>query len=142
VYTCVALQAGAHPLGLVTVTDTVVVLVVLPLVPVMVTVAAPAAAELLAVNFSIEVTLPLAEGVTEAGESDAVTPRGRPETLSDTAELKPLLLVTVMVLVPDAPCTIVKLLGESDSENDGWPVWPHEPPGPVQLPRSEVNLLL
>ena len=123
--------------------DTVVVVVRLPLVPVMVTVAVPAVAELLAVSVSVEVALPLAEGVTELEESDAVTPEGRPETLSDTAESKPSLLATVIVLVPDAPCAMDRLLGESDNENDGWlEVEPHEPPGPVQLPRSEVNSLV
>jgi hypothetical protein len=139
----VALHAGAHPLGLLTVSDTVVLDVRLPLVPLMVTVAAPAVAELLAVSVSVDVALPSEGGVTELEESDAVTPAGRPETLSDTAESKPSLLETVMVLLPDAPCAMVRLLGESDNENDGWPPdEPHEPPGPVQLPRSEVNLLL
>jgi len=139
----VALHAGAQPLGLLTVSETVVDLVRPPPVPVMVTVAVPAAAELLAVSVSVEVALPSAGGVTELEESDAVTPEGRPETLSDTAESKSSLLETVMVLLPDAPCATVRLLGASDNENDGWPVDPpHEPPGPVQLPRSEVNSLL
>jgi len=136
----VALHAAAHPLGLLTVSDTVVLDARLPLVPLMVTVAVPAVAELLAVSVSVEVALPSEGGVTELEESDAVTPEGRPETLSDTAELKPLLLPTVIVLLPDAPCATVRLLGESDNENDGEPPPPpHEPPAPVQLPRSFVN---
>ena len=120
-----------------------VVVVRLPLVPVMVNVAEPAVAELLAVSVIVEVALPLAEGVTELGENDAVTPEGRPETLSDTAESKPSLLATVIVLLADPPCAMERLLGESDNENEGWlDVVPQSPPGPVQLPRSEVNSLL
>jgi len=145
VYTWVELHAAAHPLPLElpTVSATVVVVVRLPLVPVMVTVAEPAVAELLAVSVSVEVVLPLAEGVTELGESDAITPEGRPETLSDTAESKPSLLATVIVLLADPPCAMERLLGESDNENEGWlDVVPQSPPGPVQLPRSEVNSLL
>jgi hypothetical protein len=126
-------------LGLLTVSDTVVLDVRLPLVPLMVTVAVPAVAELLAVSVSVEVPLPSDGGVTELEESDAVTPEGRPDTLSDTAELKPSLLPTVMVLLPDAPCATVRLLGESDKKNDGDPDEPHDPPGPLQLPRSFVN---
>ncbi len=123
--------------------DTEVVLVRLPLVPVMVTVAVPAVAELLAVSVSVEVALPSAEGITEPEESDAVTPEGRPETFSDTAELKSSLLETVIVLVLEAPCAMDRLLGESDNENDGeLEVVPQEPPGPVQLPRSEMNSLV
>jgi hypothetical protein len=141
----VELQATEHPLplGRVTVSDTLVLVVRLPLVPVMVTAAAPAVAELLAVSFSVEVALPLAAGASEVGEREAVTPEGRPETVSDTTESKPSLLPTVMVLVPDAPCAIDRLVGESDTEKDGVPDdEPHKPPAPVQLPRSEVNRLL
>ena len=138
------LHAAAHPLplplGLVTVSDKLVLDVRLPPVPLMVTVAVPAVAELLAVSVSVEVALPPAEGVTELEESDAVTPEGSPETLSDTAESKPSLLPTVMVLLPDAPCAIDRLAGESDTEKDGvLGDEPHEPPAPVQLPRSELN---
>jgi len=112
----------------------------LPLVPLMVMVAVPAVAELLAVSVRVEVAVPSADGVTVLDESDAVTPEGRPETLSDTAESKSSLLPTVIVLVPDEPCAMVRVLGESDNENDGEPPPPpHEPPAPVQLPRSFVN---
>lgn len=137
-----ALQVAAHPLGLVTVSDKAVLVVRPALVPVMMTVAVPAAAVLLAVNVKAEVALPLAGGVSELEESDAVTPDGKTETLNDTAESNPLLLATVIVLVPDLPCAMERLLGESDSENDGSLEEPHTPPGPVQLPRSEVNSLL
>ena len=120
-----------------------VVLVRLPLVPVRVTVAGPAAARLLAVNVSVEATVPLAAGMTEPEESDAVTPAGSPEILSATDESKPSLLAAVIVLVPDPPGATDKLLGEADSANDGLEeVVPHAPPGPVQLPRSDVNSLL
>ena len=124
------------------VSETVVLVVRLPLVPVTVTACVPAVAELLAVSVRVEVALAPAVGATEVGERAAVTPEGRPETVSDTAELKPSLLLTVMVLLPEAPCAIDRLLGASDTEKDGWPELPHDPPGPVQLPRSEGNSLL
>ena len=62
----------------------------------------PRAAVALTVRVRVEVTVPLAGGVTELGLKDAVTPVGKPEAVNATAELKPLVLVTVMVLVPDA----------------------------------------
>ena len=136
------LQAAAHPLlllPLVMVSATVVVVDKLPLAPVMITVAEPAVAELLAVNVRAEVALPLAGGVTGLGENDAVTPEGSPETLNVTAELKLPLLVTVIVLLPDPPWAMDRLLGEADNATDGLVDVPHSPPGPVQLPRSEVN---
>ena len=106
------------PLAAVTVNAIAVVADRLPLVPVMVTVVVPAVAELLAVSVSVDVVLPSAEGVTELGENDAVTPEGSPETLSVTAESKLLMLVIVIVLAPDAFCAIDRLLGESDNEKD------------------------
>jgi hypothetical protein len=109
-------------LAVVTVKAIVLVADRLPLVPFMVTVTVPVAAELLAVSVSVEVTLPSAEGVTELGENDAVTPEGSPDALSVTAELKLPLLETVIVLAPDAPCATDRLPGESDSEKDGVPL--------------------
>jgi hypothetical protein len=94
----------------------------LPLVPVMVTVAAPVVAELLAVSVNVEVTLPSAAGVTELGENDAVTPEGNPETLRATADAKLLMLAIFTEPEPAAPCAIDRLLGESDSEKDAVPV--------------------
>lgn len=91
----------------------------LPLVPLMVSVTVPVVAELLAVSVNVEVTLPFAEGVTELGENDAVTPEGNPDTVRATAESKPPLLATVIVLEPDALWAIDRLLGESDNEKDG-----------------------
>jgi hypothetical protein len=94
----------------------------LPLVPLTVNVTVPVVAELLAVSVKVEVALPSADGVTELGENEAVTPEGNPETVSATAELKLLLLATVIVLAPDALCAIDRLVGESDSEKDAVPL--------------------
>jgi len=69
----------------------------------MVTVAVPTAALAEAVSVRVEVALPLAGGVTGLVENVAVTPEGRPVALNVVAELKPPVLVTVMVLVPLAP---------------------------------------
>jgi len=74
-----------------------------PEVPVIVTVAAPVVAVEEAVSVRVEVTLPFAAGVTGLVENVAVTPVGRPATLSVVAELKPPVLVTVIVLVPLLP---------------------------------------
>jgi len=70
---------------------------------VIVTVAAPVVAVAEAVNVSVEVTLPFAGGVTGLVENAAVTPLGNPEALNVVAELKPPVLVMVIVLVPLAP---------------------------------------
>src|SRR5207249_8945244 len=90
------------PVGF-TVRLTVVVCEVAPEVPVMVTVEVPVVAVAEAVSVSVEVPLPFAGGVTEVGENEAVTPLGNPEAESETAELKLLMLLTVIVLVPLAP---------------------------------------
>jgi hypothetical protein len=68
----------------------------------MVTVEIPAAAVELAV--SVKVVL----------ANEAVTPVGKPEADKATAPVKPLVGVVVMVLVPLAPCAIVRLLGDAD----------------------------
>ena len=68
-----------------------------------VTVAAPTVALAEAVRVSVEVALPFAAGVTGLVENAAVTPVGRPVAVSVVAELKPPVLVMVMVLVPLAP---------------------------------------
>jgi hypothetical protein len=70
---------------------------------VIVTVAVPTVALAEAVSVRVEVALPLAGGVTGLVENAAVTPLGRPEALNVVAELKPPVLVTVIVLVPLAP---------------------------------------
>ena len=68
-----------------------------------VTVAVPTVAVEEAVSVSVELALPFAGGVTGFVENAAVTPEGRPDALNVVAELKPPVLVTVMVLVPLAP---------------------------------------
>jgi len=70
---------------------------------VIVTVAVPTVALAEAVSVSVEVALPFAGGVTGFVENVAVTPEGRPDALSVVAELKPPVLVTVIVLVPLLP---------------------------------------
>src|SRR6267143_5170602 len=79
----------------------------------MVTVTAPVVAVLLAVSVKVLVA------VAGFGLKDAVTPLGRPEADKLTLPLKPFCGVTVMVLVPLAPCTIFKLLGEVESAKLG-----------------------
>lgn len=68
-----------------------------------VTVAVPTVALADAVNVRVDVALPFAGGVTGFVENAAVTPEGRPLALNVVAELKPPVLVTVMVLVPLVP---------------------------------------
>ena len=51
----------------------------------------------------VELSEPSAGGVTEVGSKDAVTSDGKPEIVRSTAELKPLIEVTVMVEVPELP---------------------------------------
>src|SRR5580698_666871 len=92
-----------------TVSARVVVAVKLPEVPVMVTVADPVVAVLLAVRVSTLV--PVVGFVPNA----AVTPLGRPDAASVTLPVNPPASVTVMVLVPLPPCVIDRLLGESES---------------------------
>ena len=74
-----------------------VVCVKLPLVPVTVTVAVPVAAVLLALSVRVLVLVVL-EGLNEA-----VTPLGNPEAERLTLPLKPLMGLTVIVLVPLLP---------------------------------------
>jgi hypothetical protein len=74
----------------------------------MVTVAVPTGAALLAVSVNV-----LVPPVVLAGLKDAVTPAGRPEADKLTLPVKPLCGVTVIVLVPLAPCVMLKLLGEA-----------------------------
>ena len=78
--------------------------------PVTVTVTVPVAAVLLAVSVNVLVLVVL------LGLKDAVTPLGRPDADKLTLPLKPFCGVTVMVLAPLAPCTIVTLLGEAERE--------------------------
>jgi len=89
--------------------ERVVVFVKVPDNPVTVTVTLPVTAVLLAVRLSVLVLVVL------LGLNDAVTPLGRPDADKLTLPLKPPCGVTVMVLVPLAPCAIVKLLGKVES---------------------------
>src|SRR5579863_8244278 len=75
-----------------------VLAVVVPLVPPMVTMAVPAVAELLAVN--VITLLPVVGLVPNV----AVTPLGRPEADNVTAPVKPPVSDTVIVSVVVAPC--------------------------------------
>ena len=92
----------------VTVRLTVVVLIKLATEAVTVTVTVPVAAVLLAVSVNVLVLVVL------LGLNDAVTPPGKPDADKLTLPLKPFCGVTVMVLVPLAPCAIVKLLGDAE----------------------------
>jgi hypothetical protein len=76
-----------------------------PDVPVMVTVARPAVAEAEAVSVSLLVELVL------AGLNAAVTPVGNPLTVRLGEPVKPFAGVTVIVLLPDAPCVTLRLEG-------------------------------
>jgi hypothetical protein len=80
---------------------------------VIVTVAVPTVAVEEAVRVSTDVALPFAGGVTGLVENDAVTPLGKPVALRVVAELKPPVLVMVIVLVPLLPCVTVTDVGEA-----------------------------
>ena len=96
--------------GAFTVRATVVVDARLPEVPVMVTVAFPRVAVLLAVRVSVLVVVVL------VGLNAAVTPLGSPEAVRLTLPANPFRGCTVMVLVrPAAPWVIVRLLGDAES---------------------------
>ncbi len=86
----------------VTVRPIVVVAVVLPEVPVTVTVNEPAVAVLLAVSVS---TLELVEDV---GLKEAVTPLGSPDTVNATLPVNPPVSATAMVSVPLVPCVTLR----------------------------------
>ena len=92
-----------------TLRESVVVFVKLPDVPVMVTVAGPVAAVLLAVSVNVLVLAVL------LGLNDAVTPLGKPDADKLTLLLNPPSGVTVMVLAPLVPCGMVKLVGDAES---------------------------
>ena len=93
--------------------ETVAVFVKLPEVPVMVTVADPTAAVLMAVRVNVLV-VPVLLGLKEA-----VRPAGKPDADKLTLPLKPFCGVTVMVFVMLAPCVIDMLPSDVDSEKLG-----------------------
>ena len=105
----------------------VVVFVRLPLMPVTVTVAVPVVALVAADSVRVLVVVVL------VGLNKAVTPEGNPEAERLTLPVKPLMGLTVIVLVPLVPWTIVKLLGEADSEKLG--------AGEVMLTLSKLAVL-
>ena len=94
--------------AVVTVSVTEVVAVRLPDVPVTVIVVVPGVAALLAVSVKLLDVLAL------VGLKEAVTPLGKPDAVQLTLPLKPFWGVMLIVLAPEAPCTIVRLLGELD----------------------------
>lgn len=100
--------------GGLTVRDSVVELDRLPDEPVMVTVAVPVVAVLLAVSVNV------LEPVVVLGLNDAVTPAGNPEAARLTLLLKPLRALMAILLVPLAPCTMVKEFGEAESVKFPW----------------------
>lgn len=79
----------------------------------MVIVAVPTVADDEAVRVRVEVAVPFAGGVTGLVEKVAVTPLGNPLALSVVAELKPPVLVMVIVFVPLFPCVTVTDAGEA-----------------------------
>ena len=79
----------------------------LPEIPVTVTVAEPTVAVLDAVRVSVLVVVAL------AGLKDAVTPAGRPLAERATNPLKLFSGVTVMLLVPLAPCTTLAAVADN-----------------------------
>jgi hypothetical protein len=96
-----------------TVRDREVELVKLPEVPVMVRLTVPVLAVLLAVRVKVLVLVAL------LGLNDAVTPVGKPEADKLTLLLNPFWGVIVIVLVPLAPRTTVKTLGDADNAKLG-----------------------
>src|SRR5260370_6954962 len=58
-------------------------------------------------TLSTEVAALPPDGVTEFGDSEAMTPAGWPVTLSPTAGLKPFTVLTLTFVEPDPPALIV-----------------------------------
>jgi hypothetical protein len=77
--------------------------------PVTVTLNVPVAAVLAAEKVSELVVL------VSVGLKAAVTPVGNPEADKLTTPLKPFSGVTLIVLLPPAPCAMLKVLGEAES---------------------------
>ncbi len=84
--------------------------------------------------------LPLAGGVTEIGLKPHVTPAGSPVHDRLAAEVKPLTLVTVTVLVPPVPGTMLSELGEAATVKSGVGVPPQ--PGNLKEPMRVLQLKL
>ena len=102
----VSVTTGPPPFW-VTVRLSVVVCVMVPDTPLMVTVDVPVAAVALAVRVNVLVVL------VGFGENPAVTPFGNPEALKVTLPEKPPDGTTVMVLVPLLPCAMLNAAGDA-----------------------------
>jgi len=111
----VGVTTAVGPVGF-TVRLKVVVCVIVPDTPVTVTVDVPAAAPLPTVRVSVLVVF------AGFGLKPAVTPLGKPEALKVALPLKPLIGVTVIVLVPWLPCVTVRLFGLALSVKVATPV--------------------
>ena len=98
---------------LVTVRAMVALWLSVPLVPVTVTLKVPAAAVLDALKVTVLVP------VVETGLKLAVTPAGRPLAASATAPLKPFTGLTMIVLLPFAPCATERVAGLAVKEKSG-----------------------
>lgn len=81
--------------------------------PVIVTVAVPVVAVLLAVNVTVLLVVVL------PGLKEAVTPLGRPEADRLTLPVNPFTGLTVIVLLPLPPCVTETLVGDAESEKFG-----------------------
>jgi hypothetical protein len=99
----------------VTVRDTVVVSVVLPEVPVTVTLYVPGTVDAATAIVMVEVPGP----VIELGLKLTVTPVGWPVADKEMAESKPSVTVLVMVDVPELPCVTETEVGEAERLNPG-----------------------
>jgi hypothetical protein len=92
------------------VSERVAALVKVPDVPLMVTVDVPVVAAALAVSVNVLVLVVL------FGLNEAVTPLGKPEADKLTLPVKPFCGMTVIVLVPIVPCTMVMFAGDAERE--------------------------
>src|SRR3984957_4727210 len=143
----------APALGTMTVRLIVAVWLRAPEVPVIVTVAVPAAAEAPAVSVRL-----LAPALL-AGLNDAVTPLGRPDATKLMLPLKPFCGPTVRVPTPLLPCTRLTLLGDAERLKFGtvimrlivavWLKLPHTPvtvtvevPAAAEAPARSVRVLV
>jgi hypothetical protein len=108
-------DAEREKFGTGAVTERLIVMVCdkLPEAPRMLTENVPVDAVLLAANVSV------LDAFVLLGLKDAVTPLGRPEADRLTLPLKPLCGVTVIVLDPFAPCSMLKLEGDAESAKFG-----------------------
>ena len=86
------------------------VLVKAPDVPVMVTVDVPV------VTVALEVSVNVLVPAVLLGLKEAVTPLGKPEADKLTLPVKPFCGMTVIVLVPIVPCTMVMFAGDAERE--------------------------